>query len=297
MDSADWNNKRMTVPQIVERLRDGMTIGIGGWGGRRKPMALIREIVRSPLKDLTVVAYGGPDVGLLCAAGKVKRLVFGFVSLDALPLDLHYRSARQAGAFEVHELDEGLLQLGLRAAAMRVAFLPTRVGLASDVLTYNPWLKTVRSPYEDGELLVAMKALRLDVALLHVTESDALGNCVIRSPDPFFDEVMARAADRTYITCERIGSTQEICSQDQARYNPFERSLVTGVAEVPFGAHPTAGVPGYGIDVEHLSRYNAAAGAGWKEYRQQFIDLPDHESYLCAVGGKQRLAGLPAPVF
>ena len=42
-----------------------MTIGIGGWGARRKPMALVREILRSPLKDLTVVSYGGPDVGLL----------------------------------------------------------------------------------------------------------------------------------------------------------------------------------------------------------------------------------------
>lgn len=297
MESGDRISKRMTVPQIVGRLRDGMTIGIGGWGARRKPMALVREIVRSPLKDLTVVAYGGPDVGLLCAAGKVKRLVFGFVSLDVVPLDLHFRAARQASAFEVHELDEGLLQLGLRAAAMRVPFLPTRVGLASDVLTYNPWLKTVRSPYEDGELLVAMKALKLDAALLHVTEADTLGNTVILSPDPFFDEVMARAADCTYVTCERLAPTSEICSRERARYNPFERSVVTGVAEVPFGAHPTAGVPRYGIDVEHLNQYNAAAGEGWAKYREKFVDLPDHASYLAAVGGAQRLAALPAPVF
>lgn len=290
-------DKRMSVQEIVGSLRDGMTIGIGGWGARRKPMALVREIVRSSLRDLTIVAYGGPDVGMLCAAGKVRRLVFGFVSLDVIPLDLHYRAARQAGAFEVSELDEGLLQLGLRAAAMRVPFLPTRVGLASDVLTYNPWLKTVRSPYEDGDQLLAMKALKLDAALLHVTEADMLGNCVIMSPDPFFDEVMARAADRTYLTCERLAPTSAICSLERARYNPFERSLVSGVAEVPFGAHPTAAQPGYGIDVDHLNQYNAAAGEGWAGYREKFVDLPDHASYLAAVGGAQRLAALPAPVF
>jgi len=41
---------------VADKLRDGMTIGIGGWGPRRKPMALIRAILRSALKDLTVVA-------------------------------------------------------------------------------------------------------------------------------------------------------------------------------------------------------------------------------------------------
>ena len=68
-------DKRMTAQQIVAQLRDGMTLGIGGWGPRRKPMALVREIVRSDLKDLTIVAYGGADVGMLCAAGKIKKLV------------------------------------------------------------------------------------------------------------------------------------------------------------------------------------------------------------------------------
>ena len=54
-------NKQMTAAQAVAQLRDGMTIGIGGWGPRRKPMALVREILRSDLKELTVVAYGGAD--------------------------------------------------------------------------------------------------------------------------------------------------------------------------------------------------------------------------------------------
>ena len=75
-------NKQMSAQQAVAQLRDGMTIGIGGWGPRRKPMALVREILRSDLKDLTVVAFGGADVGMLCAAGKVKKVIFAFVSLS-----------------------------------------------------------------------------------------------------------------------------------------------------------------------------------------------------------------------
>ena len=139
-------DKRTTTAEVVAELRDGMTLGIGGWGSRRKPMALVREILRTQLSDLTVVTYGGPDVGLLCAAGKVKKLVYGFVSLDSIPLEPHFRKARQQGSIETFELDEGMFQWGLYAAAGRIPFLPPRAGLGSDVMKYNPQLKTVRSP-------------------------------------------------------------------------------------------------------------------------------------------------------
>src|SRR5436305_7625162 len=164
-------DKRMTEEDVVAELRDGMTIGIGGWGSRRKPMSLERAILRSDLKDLTIVSYGGPDIGLLCAAGKVRKAVYGFVSLDSIPLEPHFRAARQAGAIEAMELDEGMLQWGLYAASLRLPFLPTRAGLGSDVMTVNPFLRTVRSPYDDGEELVAMPAIALDAALVHVNRA------------------------------------------------------------------------------------------------------------------------------
>src|SRR5690606_14399899 len=56
-------DKTMDAAAVVSRLRDGMVRGIGGWGARRKPMALVREILRSDLTDLTLVSYGGPEVG------------------------------------------------------------------------------------------------------------------------------------------------------------------------------------------------------------------------------------------
>ena len=93
-------DKQMSAAEVVAQLKDGMTIGIGGWGPRRKPMALVREILRSDLKDLTLVSYGGADVGMLCAAGKVKKVVFAFVSLDFIPLEPYFRQARQQGALK-----------------------------------------------------------------------------------------------------------------------------------------------------------------------------------------------------
>src|SRR5438128_2050342 len=42
-------DKRVTIDEIVGEIHDGMTIGIGGWGSRRKPMALVRALLRSPV--------------------------------------------------------------------------------------------------------------------------------------------------------------------------------------------------------------------------------------------------------
>ena len=114
------NDKRMTVDEAVAEVTDGMTIGVGGWGSRRKPMAFIRALVRKGVKDLTVVSYGGPDIGILCATGQLKKAVYGFVSLDSIPLEPHFRKARQQGTIEAVELDEGMFLLGLRAAAQRL---------------------------------------------------------------------------------------------------------------------------------------------------------------------------------
>src|SRR5437660_1382975 len=115
-------DKRCTEDDAVASLHDGMTIGIGGWASRRKPMSLVRAILRSPLTDLTVVSYGGPDVGLLCAAGRVRKLVYGFVSLDSIPLEPHFQAARTTGAVEAVEWDEGMVQWGLYAASLRLPF-------------------------------------------------------------------------------------------------------------------------------------------------------------------------------
>lgn len=286
-------NKEMTLADIVGSLRSGMTIGIGGWGGRRKPMALIREIVKSDITDLTIVSYGGCDVGMLTSAGKVKKLVFGFVSLDVIPMEEHFRRARREGAFEVMEIDEGMLQLGLKAAAQNLPFLPCRAGLGTDVLVHNPQIQVIKDPYQ-GEALVAMPALPLDVALCHVSEADRFGNSFTAGPDLFFDEWFCRAAKRSFLTAERIVPTESFDDDAKIQRMRIERNLVAGVAAAPFGAHPTSNAPDYGIDVKHLQVYNAAAGEGWSSYHDQFVAAGD---YITAVGGEDHIRSLALPVF
>jgi glutaconate CoA-transferase subunit A len=282
-------DKVMTEDEVVDRLQDGMTIGIGGWAARRKPMSIVRAILRSDLRDLTVISYGGPDVGMLCAAGRVRKLVFAFVSLDAVPLEPHFRAARQSGAIEADELDEGMVLLGLQAAAWRVPFLPTRVGLGSDLFDVNDTLKTVTSPYPDPQTgehedLVAMPALTLDAALVHANRADARGNVQFLGPDVYFDDLMAAAATDTYVSCERVIPTEGLLEEGPTQTLRIPRLNVTGVVEAPNGAHPTSCQPDYEVDDEFIGAYAATAkdASEWEAFLADRLTL-DEVGYQAGV--------------
>jgi glutaconate CoA-transferase subunit A len=264
----------VTEEEIVSEMRDGMTIGIGGWGSRRKPMSVVRAILRSPIKDLTVVAWGGPDVGLLCAAGKVRKVVYAFVSLDSIPLEPHFRAARQNGTIEAMELDEGMFYWGLYAAGLRLPFLPNRAGLGSDVMRVNPGIKTIRSPYADGEELVAVPALNLDVAVVHMNRADRRGNGQFLGPDPYFDDLFLMAAKRRFLSCERIVETEDFLKEGTFHTLKINRMMVDGVVESPNGAHFTACAPDYGRDEAFQRRYasSAASPEAWAKFRTAYLE-------------------------
>ena len=276
-------DKRMTEDAVVAELRSGMTIGIGGWGSRRKPMSLVRAILRSDLRDLSVVSFGGPDVGLLLAAGKVRHLVYGFVSLDSIPLEPHFRAARESGRVEVTEYDEGMVVSGLRAAAQRLPFLPTRAGLGSDVVRLNPRLRTVASPYDD-ETLLAVPALRLDAALVHLNRADERGNAQFLGPDPYFDDLFCTAAQRAYVSCERVVPTAELTGTAPVQTLLIQRWMVHGVVPAPGGAHFTSCEPDYGRDEPFQREYAQAAGdpEAWSRFRERYLET-DEAAYQEAV--------------
>src|SRR5690606_12833578 len=154
--------------------------------------------------------------------GKASRVITGFVSLDTIPLEPFYQQARQNGTVDASEWDEGMLLLGLQAAAWRIPFLPTRAGLGSDVPLDMPDLRAVRSPYmtvakgadgvvhEEFEELLAVPALELDVALVHQHRADRSGNAMWLGEDPFFDDLMVRAANKAFVSAEQIVPTEDL---------------------------------------------------------------------------------------
>jgi len=282
-------DKTTTLDAAVAEIESGMTIGIGGWGSRRKPMAFVRALLRTDVTDLTVVTYGGPDLGLLCAAGKVKRVYYGFVSLDSPPFyDPWFARRRTEGAIEAREMDEGMLRCGLQAAAQRLPFLPIRAGLGSDVRAFwGDELKTVTSPYEtDGahEELIAMPALNLDAAFVHMNLGDVKGNAAYTGIDPYFDDLFLMSAKRRHLSVEKIVSTEELVKSVVPQQQIINRMMVDTVVEAPNGAHFTTNEPDYRRDEKFQRHYAEAAGSDetWAEFVKTYLSGTE-DDYQAAV--------------
>jgi glutaconate CoA-transferase subunit A len=275
---AGLGDKRTTLDEAVARIESGMTIGIGGWGSRRKPMAFVRALLRTDTTDLTVVSYGGPDIGLLCSAGKISKLYYGFVSLDSAPFyDPWFSRARTSGSIVAREMDEGMLRCGLQAAAQRLPFLPIRAGLGSSVPDFwDGELKTVQSPYLTGdhhEELIAMPALRLDAAFVHLNLGDKRGNAAYTGIDPYFDDLFLMAAERRFLSVEKVVTTDELVKAVPPQALLVNRMMVDHVVEAPGGAHFTTAEPDYGRD-EKFQRFYAQAATdmdGWAQFSATYL--------------------------
>jgi glutaconate CoA-transferase, subunit A len=135
----------------------------------------------------------------------------------------------------------------------------------------------VRSPYADGEELVAVPALPLDAAFVHMNRADASGNAQFLGPDLYFDDLFLMAAERRFVTCEQIVETRDLMKSGSFHTLRIQRHMVDGVIETPGGAHFTECPPDYGRDEAFQKRYADAArdDAAWTEFRARFLDVDE----------------------
>jgi glutaconate CoA-transferase subunit A len=131
----------------------------------------------------------------------------------------------------------------------------------------------VRSPYADGEELVAMPAIELDAALVHLNRADEHGNAQYLGPDPYFDDLFCLAAERRYVSCERVVPTAELLAGGPVQSLLLSRMMVDGVVETPRGAHFTSCVPDYGRDEAFQREYAASAASpeAWEAFRSKYL--------------------------
>ena len=207
-------DKRTTVDDIVGELRSGMTIGIGGWGSRRKPMAVVRAICRSDLTDLTVVAYGGPDVGLLCATGKVRKVVCGVRhprlhrARSALARRAPARAGRGHGGGRGDVLPRppgGVVARPLPAhpgrARLRRPHHQPRPATGALPLRRRPPVSWPIRPTPTSSWSPCRPSTSMPPSSTP-TGPTPPGNGQVLSPDPFFDPLFLGAAERRFMTTE-----------------------------------------------------------------------------------------------
>lgn len=238
---------RMSPAEAAERVPDGAVVALGGVRLQRKPMALARALVDAGRRDLRAISFlGSVDIELLLAGGCVAEVHSAGVSLDAAGLAPRFRSARQSGSPRFVEWSEGTLLMALEAASRGVPSLPTWMALGSDLPKVNPWLRPGSDPFDDTEVM-HVRALRPDIALLHVPAIDEHGDVYVDG-DLAGDGLIARAAAQTFVSYE------EECAAVPLSV-ALSRLWVGGLVEARRGAWPGGCHPRYGVDFTAVSRW------------------------------------------
>ena len=297
MSETPQRKKRIIeLDDALAKVKDGMTIAIGGFINSSHPMLVVRGLIKRRLKNLTVVgpASSGLEIDLLIAAGVAKKVVAPYVGGEVLaPIGPAFRAAAERGKIEVFELDEAMYYCALRAAAQRVPFNPWRSGVGTSFTQMNPAIKEFKDPI-NGETLLAIPAINIDIAFLHAATSDAYGN-VQYIGHGYGDRAIYAAADETYVQVEQVVSNEQI------KADPLKTAIpgADGIIRAKFGAHPYSSPGHYIEDKAHIKRYVQAATAWAKSddfaplqaYLDEFVTGPkDHAEYLERVGIRQLLA-------
>lgn len=247
------------LPALAARVDDGDVVALGGKTLHRAPMALVRELVRQGVEDLTLVGLANSlDADLPCGAGVASALHYGYVGFEALGLAPNYRRAVESGAVNPLEGTCYTVATSLRAARGGVDSLPVAGLAGSDLLDVNPHLSRAPDP-TTGEARTAVESVDPDVALVHAAAATERGDLRLGGAD-LTERLCAGAAETVLATTERVEEREAFVARRTETGVP--NHLVDGVAEVPYGAHPTA-LPGvYDYDAGAIESYRERSRAG-----------------------------------
>ncbi len=293
-----FDDKVMSVGEAVERfVKDGDYLASGGFGTNRIATAALHEIVRQRKKGLGFAGHTATHDFQILAAGNrngeklLARIDSAYiVGLEARGLSPQARRIMESGEVDVCEWTNYAMACRFRAAASGIPFIPLRNMMGTDTYTYSA-AKEIECPFT-GMKLAAVPALYPDVSIIHVHESDRLGNCRIKGIT-VGDLDMVRASRRCIVT------TEKIVSNDDIRRTPYATDIpsfcVDAVCKIPYGSYP-GNMPGeYFSDEKHLKEWLDAEKdpAVYEAFLRKYIyGVSDFTGYLELCGGKKRIEEL-----
>ena len=287
-------SKVQTLADAVALIPDGTRLALGGFAIYQHPMALVRELVRARRRDLTIVGtVNGNEVDMLVGAGCVRTVETSYVGLERFGLAPNFRRAVEAGELSVVDYPEILSFDRFRATQEAMTFWPCDYLGGTDVLRYNPAIKSFACPLT-GRMLYAVPPANPEVVVIHAIAADEQGNVLFPRRHLLpqgLDSIMARGCDTVIVTVESIVSKQFV--KRHADLNLLPSYKVTMVVEAPFGAHPCPVLGRYRIDDAHFTEYaNAAKNVdSFADYLERYVLSPaDHAAYLDLIGAQQLTA-------
>lgn len=268
-----------TLGEIVGSIQDGSVIGFGGKTLHRAPVAFSRELVRQGVTDLTLIGVANSiEIDVLCGAGCVDRVHFGYVGFESFGLAPYFR--REIEERRVTALEGTCYTVAgmLRGAKQNVPFMPIAGLEGSELPTVRDDFTQIECPFTNNDVY-AVRSVRPDVAVIHANEADPSGNARFYGAD-LTENLLAKAADRVIVTAESV--VDEDSFIDSPSETDIPGVLVDSVIEVPYGAHPCSCPGAYDYDGEHLTEYlSLGRENAFSEYHERYIGSDEAEYRSC----------------
>jgi acyl CoA:acetate/3-ketoacid CoA transferase alpha subunit len=276
---------------IEDHVHDGNLLIFGGMKVNRVPIAAVHEIIRQRRSNLIVMGLPNPlPSDMLCGAGILRKVEFCYMGIQGdkgFAQMRNFRRAAEQGLMETMEEIGWITIQQILAGATQVPFIPVRGLAGTGIMDVRKDFKLIENPFGD-EKLVAVPAANPDVAIIHVQLSDEFGNAELL--DAGFTEaekLIALASKKVIITAEKIVPHEDIRGHVTLPY-----FMVDAIAEVPYGAYPTACYQYYSVDWEHLNLYlqSSSSEEAYQEYLDTYVyATKDHREFIERAGGKKAL--------
>jgi glutaconate CoA-transferase, subunit A len=260
----------VALEALVARIPDGASLVVPADRSGVALAATAALIERAP-KNLHLICapVSGMQADMLIGAGCVGLLETSAVTLGEAGAAPRFVAGVREGAFQLRDATCPAILAGLVAAQKGVPFQPIRGLIGSDLMKARPDWKVIDNPFEPGDPIVVVPAIKPDFALFHAPEADRFGNVRIGRQAEL--AAMAYAAKATLVTVERIVETSLLANEREVA-GVLPELYVEAIALAPRGAWPLGLWGEYRTDDAEIARYAEMARTteGFETYLASF---------------------------
>ena len=200
-------SKFISIEEAVSKVKDGMTIMVGGFLANGTPNKIVDALAKSGVKNLTLIcndtAYPDKGVGQLIANKQVKKLFVSHIGTNP-----HTSEQMNSGELEIEFCPQGSLAERVRAGGCGLGGILTQTGMGTIVAEGKQIVNV------DAKDYLLEKPLRADIALVGASLGDKAGNLVYRGTSQNFNPLMASAADLVIAEINELVEVGEIAAEN-----------------------------------------------------------------------------------
>ena len=289
-------NKLISLRDAVARYtRDGMMYASGaGLPVGSESVAFGREMVRQKRRHIHYLTHDcSQQTNLFCAAGVCDKVESGFSGLEVYGFANGVRRAVESGRVIWEDWSNLSMSLRFLGGAFNWPFVPVTTNIGSDLQRRSAFkpdeypcvskIPEIKDPFT-GKIYGALPVAKPELAVIHVTMADPLGNAIFLGTEWSRFE-LSRAAEKVVLQADFIVDTA--CMLQYPNLVRIPEMIVEAIVPWQLGAWPQCSVGVYDSDEEHMIEMNRMLGSdeGCSEYVERYIESwTTHEKYLDVIG-------------